>query len=126
MDNKALIKEMFDYAFSKPGATHSYKPEWHWDSFHVGDKLFFVIVVLDEDRPGVNVKLKPEHGEFLRQQYEGKIVPGYYMNKTHWNTIYLDNQWEKEFLFALIDEAYDIGFGSLSKKKQKEISETVE
>ena len=34
----------------------------------------------------LNLKCDPMEAEFFRRVYEG-VIPGYHMNKTHWNTV---------------------------------------
>ena len=69
----------------------------------------------------VTVKLEVSDGDFMRQQYED-IIPGYYMNKEHWNSIYLDGKVPVEVIKELIEKSYHLVFGGLTKKKQKEIN----
>lgn len=58
----------------------------------------------------------------MRSEYRD-IVPGYYMNKTHWNSVYLDGTVPEDILKEMINQSYNLIFNSLSKKKQKEILE---
>lgn len=119
----AQKERLVAYALTKPGVTLDYKEEWGWDRLQVGDKLFLSFARMQGERPIVTIKLQPEHGDFLQKQYPNEIIPGYYMNKEHWNTIYLDLPWTTGFFLPLIDEAYAIVLKSLSKKKQREILE---
>ena len=48
-------------------------------------------------------KLEPEEGDFLRSQYED-IVPGYYMNKMHWNSVKPDGEVPDELLKDLKED----------------------
>ena len=87
-------------------------------------KMFTAIYLDDEDKPYyITLKLEPLEGEFFRKQYE-EIIPGYYMNKVHWNSIKADGAVPNEVIRDLLDKAYDIVLGSLSKKKQREIMES--
>ena len=53
-------------------------------------KMFTAICLDDEDKPYyITLKLEPLESEFFRKQYE-EIIPGYYMNKVHWNSIKAD------------------------------------
>lgn len=61
-------------------------------------------------------------GEFLLSQFKD-IIPGYYMNKTHWNSIKADGDISDDMLKDLMDKSYELILGGLSKKKQKEILE---
>lgn len=61
-------------------------------------------------------------GDFLRSQYED-IIPGYYMNKTHWNSVKADGEVPDDLVKDMLDKAYGLVLGGLSKKKQREILE---
>ena len=49
----------------------------------------FSIVSLDEVPLRANLKCDPERAIELREEYEDNILPGYHMNKQHWNTLIL-------------------------------------
>ena len=66
------------------------------------------------------MQLEPEEGDFLRQQY-ADIVPGYYMNKMHWNSVKSDGEVPDDLLKDLLDKSYNLVLGGFSKKKQAKI-----
>lgn len=104
----------------KTGAREDFKAEWNATRFLVHDKMF---ALCGEDKMGkriLTVKCEPSLGQSLRQQYSD-IVPGYYMNKEHWNSIYLEGQVPLEVLQMMVDQSYELVFDSLSKKVQKSI-----
>ena len=68
----------------------------------------------------ITLKLEPAEGEFLRGQYKD-IVPGYYMNKDHWNSIDPDGNVPEELLKDLLDKSYELVLNGFSKKKRMEI-----
>ena len=79
-----------DYLLQKPGVTKDLQPDWNWIRYQIGGKLFAAVCLDDQDQPYyITLKLDPAEGDFLRGQYED-ILPGYYMNKTHWNSVRLD------------------------------------
>ena len=110
-----------EYMTGKPGVTKDFQPEWKWIRYQTGGKMFAAICLDDQDRPYyITLKLEPMEGDFWRKQYDD-IIPGYYMNKTHWNSIKADGEVPDDILRDLLDKAYKIVLGSLSRKKQKEI-----
>lgn len=110
-----------EYLLKKPGVTKDLQAEWNWIRFQIGGKMFAAICRDDDDKPYyITLKLEPLEGDFLRKQYED-IIPGYYMNKVHWNSVKADGNVPDDLLKDLLDHAYQIVLGSLSKKKQKEI-----
>ena len=110
-----------EYLLGKPGVTRDLQPEWNWIRYQIGRKMFAAICRDDDNKPVyITLKLEPLEGEFWRKQYED-IIPGYYMNKTHWNSVKADGNVPDDILKDLLNKAYGIVLGSFSKKKQKEI-----
>lgn len=109
------------YLLDKPGVTKDFKAEWGWTRYLLGDKLFAAIC---QDETGkeilITLKLNPVEGDFLRQQYED-IIPGYYMNKEHWNSIKTDGAVPDSLLQDMLDKSYGLIMEKLPKKKQKEL-----
>ena len=76
-----------DYLMARPGVTKDFKPEWNWIRYQIGGKLFAAVCLNSQDRAKyITLKLTPDDGAFLRQKYDD-IIPGYYMNKVHWNSV---------------------------------------
>lgn len=113
-------EEVRQYLLSKPGSSENYPFNISVPVFKVGDKMFALINVHEPERLSINLKHYKEKNELLREIFN-EIQPGYHMNKTHWNTVYLDGNLEEKFIKELIDTSYDIVFKSLTKKNQKEI-----
>ena len=109
-----------DYCASKKGAVKEYKIEWEAIRYMIGGKMFVLQGGDKTGKPIITLKCEPLFGEALRQQYSD-IIPGYYMNKTHWNSVYLDGAVPDDVLRQMIDMSYDLVLGGLSKKVQQEI-----
>lgn len=118
---------MDEYLLAKPGVTKDLQAEWNWVRYKIGEKMFAAICLDDATGKAVYItlKLEPAEGEFLRQQYED-IIPGYYMNKTHWNSIKAEGAVPDDLLKELLEKSYRLVLGSLPKKKQREILEAAE
>ena len=114
-----------EYCLSKKGVVREYKVEWEATRYMLGDKIFVLQGGDKYGKPIVTVKLTPEFGELLRMNYED-IIPGYHMNKVHWNSLYLDGAVPDDIVKEMLDESYDLVFSSLSKKLQKDIETTME
>ena len=112
-----------DYLLQKPGVTKDLQPDWNWIRYQIGGKLFAAVCLDDQDQPYyITLKLDPAEGDFLRGQYED-ILPGYYMNKTHWNTIFLDGHLSQDQLEQFCDRSYQLIFSKLTQKRQRELTE---
>ena len=111
-----------EYLLAKPGVTKDLQAEWNWIRYQIGGKMFAALCL--DDATGkvvyITMKLDPAEGEFLRKQYED-IIPGYYMNKAHWNSVKAEGVVPDELLKEILEKSYRLVLGSLSKKKQKEL-----
>ena len=112
---------IIDYCKSKPAAHSEYQPEWQATKLMISDKMFAMLGEDNQGRDILTVKLEPEHGVQCREQYAGVIIPGYYMNKLHWNSILLASDLSQDFIKMLIDEAYQLILVGFSKKRQTEL-----
>ena len=50
------------------------------------------------------------------------VIPGYHMNKKHWNTIIVNGEMKDEILVDMIDESYDLVVSKLTKKERVELA----
>ncbi len=110
-----------EYLLKKKGVTKDLQPSWNWIRYHVGGKMFAAICLDEQNQPYyINLKLEPVEGEFLRSQYED-IIPGYYSNKVHWNSIKPDGAVPDDLLKTMLDKSYLLILRGFSKKQQREI-----
>ena len=58
----------------------------------------------------------------MRRQYED-IIPGYYMNKVHWNSVKADGNVPDTLLREMLEKSYRLVLSGFSKKKQRELLE---
>jgi predicted DNA-binding protein (MmcQ/YjbR family) len=107
-----------DYCLSKPGASEDTPFDKNTLCFKVGNKIFAIIDI--ELFESVNLKCEPERSLELREEFGG-IVPGYHMNKKHWNTVSFDGSIPDKTILELVDHSYDLIFNSLPKRIQESI-----
>lgn len=114
-----------EYLLNKRGVTKDLQKDWNWIRYQIGGKMFAAICLGENDEPYyITLKLEPSEGDFLRTQYED-IIPGYYMNKLHWNSVKPDGKVPDDLLKDLLDKSYQLVLEGFSKKKQREILESV-
>lgn len=106
------IEDLRDYCLSKPGTTEGLPFGKETLVFKVGGKIFLLIGL--EQANSFNVKCDPEWAIDLREKHH-EIIPGYHMNKKHWNTVYMDGSLKPTFLRELIDHSYELVRNSLPK-----------
>jgi len=105
-----------------PGSVRDYKAEWNWIRYLIGGKMFAAVCIDDKSGEEVllSLKLEPLEGDLLRQQYED-IIPGYYMNKTHWNSVKLTGSVPGDIVRHMMAESYRLVSSSLTKKVRKDL-----
>lgn len=110
-----------EFLLGKAGVTKDLQQDWNWIRYQIGGKMFAAVCLDSNNEPHyITLKLDPAEGEFLRQQYED-IIPGYYMNKVHWNSVKADGNVPDELLKDMLDKSYQLVLAGFSKKKQSEI-----
>ena len=107
-----------EYCLAMPGVTEDTPFGEDTLVFRVGGKIFSLTSM--EMFQSVNLKCDPERAVELREEYSG-IVPGFHMNKKHWNTVSTGGSVPDRLILELADHSYALIFVSLSKKLQAEI-----
>ncbi|MEU7716758.1 MmcQ/YjbR family DNA-binding protein [Streptomyces tibetensis] len=82
--------------------------------FKVLGKLF-ALSSLDARPLTANLKCDPDDAVRLRGEYEGLIVPGWHMNKRHWNTVTVDGGLPDQLVRELIEDSYDLVVAGLPR-----------
>lgn len=118
------VEELRSYCLSKKGVSESFPFDEDVLVFKVMNKMFALTSLQswEEGKGSVNLKCEPERAVQLRQEFSD-ILPGYHMNKKHWNTILVAGSLQDDFLREMIDDSYNLIVASLPKKVQKELDE---
>lgn len=117
------IEEFRIYCIEKAHVTECFPFDQDTLVFKVADKMFTAtsLAKWEKGDKSVNLKCDPEKAISLREEYES-IIPGYHMNKKHWNTVDIDNgELPESLIKQLIDHSYELVVKSLTKKRQKEL-----
>ncbi|MBK7884505.1 MAG: MmcQ/YjbR family DNA-binding protein [Chitinophagaceae bacterium] len=106
------IEELREYVLQKPLVTEGFPFGDNVIVFKVNNKIF-LLIPLDIAGLQFNVKCNPEKAIELREEYPGTILPGYHMNKKHWNTIMADGILSKKQLLGMVDDSYQLVAGKV-------------
>lgn len=115
------IEEIREYCISKKETTESFPFDKDTLVFKVMDKMFALINLVDAK--SINLKCEPEKAIALREQFNA-VLPGYHMNKKHWNTVMLNESISDNMLMQWIDDSYNLVVNSLTKKNQDLLRKT--
>ncbi|ARU58252.1 hypothetical protein OLMES_4236 [Oleiphilus messinensis] len=106
-----------EYCLNKPAARedHPFGPEV--TVFKVKEKMFGTLSE-NEGVGQMNLKCDPQQALMLRDIFES-VMPGYHMNKKHWNTVILDGSIPIGELQRMIDHSYTLVVKGLKKTERQ-------
>ena len=106
------IESLRHYCLSKPDVEETLPFGPDTLVFKVSGKIF-LLTGLDSEALSFNVKCDLDKAIELREEFPC-VLPGYHMNKKHWNTIMVDGSVTTKQLKEWIDHSYDL----VAKKKK--------
>ena len=101
-------KEIQEYLLARANARLDFPfgPEAEVYKVKVGDEeKMFAIIQSGKDPVNISLKCDPNLAEHLREKFVS-VMPGYHLNKKHWNTIVCSGEVSEEELKDLIDLSY--------------------
>lgn len=112
-------EELREFCLALKGVEESFPFGEETLVFKVGGKIF-LLMALDTQPLRFNAKCEPRLAEELRENYSS-VLPGYHMNKKHWNTIVCDGSVPGKKLHDWVHHSYELVRDSLPKKIREEI-----
>jgi len=100
------IESIREYCLNKPCVEEGFPFGESVLVFKVNNKIF-LLASLDTSPLQFNVKCNPLKAEALREQFTS-VLPGYHMNKKHWNTIIVDGSINAQLIKEWIDDSYNL------------------
>jgi len=116
------IEQIREHCLKKKGVTEEFPFDEETLVFKVAGKIF-VLASLEAIPLQINIKCDPEKAIELREEYNS-VLPGYHMNKKHWNTIIIDGTVPTSNLFEWIDDSYSLVIAGLKKSERKIFEKT--
>src|SRR3954465_4432632 len=84
--------------------------------FKVAGKMF-ALSQLDAESLRVSLKCEPQLAEALRGAHAA-VIPGYHLNKRHWNTVILDGSLADNAIRDMIQDSYDLVVSKLPRARR--------
>jgi predicted DNA-binding protein (MmcQ/YjbR family) len=116
---KMNIEEFREFCISQKGVTEELPFGPDTLVYKVIGKIF-ALTGLDSEIFKVNLKCDPDFAIELREEFD-YILPGYHMNKKHWNTVNAEICPTKQ-LKELTEHSYNLVVASLTKKQKEELT----
>jgi predicted DNA-binding protein (MmcQ/YjbR family) len=109
--------ELRDRCLSLPGAEESFPVGPENSVFKVAGKIF-ALSRLDGTPLRISLKCEPSLAEQLRETHAA-VIPGYHLNKRHWNTIILDGSLAENMVGEMIEDSYDLVVSKLPTARRR-------
>ena len=109
------IEDLRNFCLSLKGTEEGFPFDESTIVFKVKGKLYCLTNI--DNFGQVNVKCDPEKAIELREQYDA-VIPGYHMNKKHWNSLKMDGSLSSEFIKECITHSYELIVAALPKKSK--------
>ncbi len=107
------LEQIREYCLSKNNVTEDMPFGDETLCFRVMEKVF-LLTGINAKPLHINLKCDPERALILREEHKS-IMPGYHMNKKHWNTIIIDGSIKNSLIKELIDHSYNLVVQTLPK-----------
>lgn len=99
----SMANSYLDYPFGEGVAVYKVRSNQGKD----GDGKMFALIAEGSEPLRLSLKCDPGLAEVLREKYE-TVLPGYHLNKKHWNTLILSGQLNTDEVQDLIRHAYQL------------------
>jgi predicted DNA-binding protein (MmcQ/YjbR family) len=109
--------ELRDLCLSFAGAEETFPFGPETSVFKVAGKMF-ALSQLDADSLRVSLKCEPQLAEGLRAAHPA-VIPGYHLNKRHWNTVILDGSLPDDAVRDMIEDSYDLVVSKLPRGRSR-------
>jgi predicted DNA-binding protein (MmcQ/YjbR family) len=109
--------ELRDHCLSFNGAEETFPFGAETSVFKVAGKMF-ALSQLGAEPLRVSLKCEPELAEGLRGAHAA-VLPGYHLNKRHWNTVIIDGSLADDAIRDMIEDSYDLVVSKLPRARRR-------
>jgi predicted DNA-binding protein (MmcQ/YjbR family) len=113
-------EDLRDHCLSFLGTEEEFPFGPDTSAFKVAGKIF-ALSRLREAPLRVSLKCDPGLAEELRKAHAA-VIPGYHLNKRHWNTVTLDGSLTDQVVRDMVEDSYDLVVSSLPKARQRALA----
>ena len=101
------IEALREYVLQKPLVTEGFPFGETTIVYKVNNKIF-LLLPLETGQLQFNVKCDPDKASELRDEYPDAVLPGFHMNKRHWNTVIANGHLSNKQLLQMVDDSYNL------------------
>jgi predicted DNA-binding protein (MmcQ/YjbR family) len=114
------LEEISEFASKLAGVVEEQPFGPHVDVLKVGGKIF-AILSPESSPESISLKCDPDLATALRLQHAA-IIPGYHLNKRHWNTVHLDGTIPNDDVLHMVTHSYELVVAGLSKSVRQSLT----
>jgi predicted DNA-binding protein (MmcQ/YjbR family) len=108
-----------DHCLGFPGSVETFPFGEETSVFKVAGKMFALSQL--RQRPlRVSLKCEPLLAAQLREAHDA-VLPGYHLNKRHWNTVIIDGSVPEQLIKDMIEDSYDLVVSQLSAARRRQL-----
>lgn len=112
--------QLIEKGLALPGTSLQYPFDPDLPVLFVGSRMF-ALLGRTEQHESVNLKAVPEEAWLQRQQYPGSVLPGYHMNKKHWNTVILSGSVPDSEVLTMLEQSYQLVCSKMTKREREQL-----
>lgn len=112
------IEELREFCLALPLVEEKFPFDQVTLVFYIAGKMFCLTNINQFD--SLNVKCDPDKAVELREEYQA-VLPGYHMNKKHWNTIKVNEDVKDDLIKQWIKDSYNLVILTLPKSKRPDL-----
>jgi predicted DNA-binding protein (MmcQ/YjbR family) len=109
-------EELRDHCLSFLGTQETFPFGPENSVFKVAGKIFAICRLADQPLR-VSLKCEPALAEQLREAHPA-VIPGYHLNKRHWNTVIIDGSLPAEMIGDMVEDSYDLVVSRLPRARR--------
>ncbi|HFD87829.1 MAG TPA: MmcQ/YjbR family DNA-binding protein [Gammaproteobacteria bacterium] len=114
------VTEIRERLLAKPEAVEDFPFGPEVAVFRLHGKMFALLGLDNNGTPRINLKCDPEESLILRDLFPA-VIPGYHMNKKHWNTVILDGSLPVREVQRMIDNSWFLVFTGLKRSMRERL-----
>lgn len=112
------IEELRDFCLSLPAVEEKFPFDQNTLVFYIAGKMFCLSNINEFE--SINIKCNPDIANELREKFQA-VLPGYHMNKKHWNTIKVNEDVKDDLIKQWIKDSYNLVILTLPKSKRPDL-----
>ncbi len=115
------IDSLRNHCLGKAGVTEDMPFGEDVLAFRLGGKIF-ALTNLNQSEFSVNLKAPPEQIIAWREQFPVSVLPGYHMNKKHWNTVFPNRGLPAGDFYKMVNTSYQAVYNGLTGKAKRDLA----